>query len=317
MIYLFTWNSNFLIREKISEWKELFVSKNWDFDLIHFKDLSDISNDELSATLIWNSFFDTKKLIIIDDLPLSWTVKNKSLSEKQDFLLPLLSRIPENNIVIFSSVNSDKRSKFYKELHKIADIKDFSTKSESDLNWIISKKYSWKISPSAVSLIVKYKSWDLSKIISELDKLFITYDFIDNKEIEKNIVPELEESIFQVIDDIMNQDIISAIKKINIILNDTNIYAFYNNLISNLRTNVYISKLKNIWINSAKIWEVLNLWNRSFLVNKSYKVSNESLSNLYINLVNIDKKMKSWKLTWTEDSDFKYELEKVLLSSFN
>jgi len=59
-------------------------------------------------------------------------------------------------------------------------------------------------------------------------------------------MPELEESIFQVVDNILNKQTNEAIKKIEIILNDTSVYAFYNNLIANLRTNVYIMKLQNL-----------------------------------------------------------------------
>jgi len=75
--------------------------------------------------------------------------------------------------------------------------------------------------------------------------LTITKDFITKIDIEENIVPELEESIFQIIDLVLNKQIPEAVDKINIILNETNIFAFYNNLLSNLRTNLYILKLKN------------------------------------------------------------------------
>jgi len=314
MIYLFTWNNDFLIREKVLSWKNLFIKKNWDFDLVHFKNIWDISDNEISSILTGTSLFDEKKLIIIDDLPLKSNLKDKNLNIKQDFLLWLLDNIPENNIVLFSSHNPDKRSKFYKKLKWIADVKEFNSKGDSDLQDIINKKYPWLISPSAINLLIKYKSWNLYKILSEIDKLLIIYDSISDKHIIENIAPELEESIFQVIDDILNKNITNVIKKIDIILNDTSIYAFYNNLLANLRTSIYISKLKNIWINSAKITDTLSLWNRGFLVNKSYKISHKDLSKLYINLVNLDKKMKSGKLIWTEEKDFIYELEKILIN---
>jgi len=82
--------------------------------------------------------------------------------------------------------------------------------------------------------------------VSEIDKLLIIYQKIDSKEITQNILPELEESIFQVIDDILNKNTNQAIVKIDTILNDTNIYAFYNNLLANLRTNMYIYKFKKL-----------------------------------------------------------------------
>jgi DNA polymerase III delta subunit len=78
--------------------------------------------------------------------------------------------------------------------------------------------------------------------------------------IKENIFPELEESIFQVVDDIMNENIYEAIKKINIILSQTSVYAFYNNLLANLKVLVFIKNLKDK--NISNIPEVLDLKNR-------------------------------------------------------
>lgn len=306
MLYLFTWNSDFLVKEKVKEWKNHFSEKFWDFNLIHIKNIDSVDNNFLAENLTSTSFLAEKKLVILD--------LDKELSEeKEKLFLVLLNKIPEENIILFNSINQDKRSKFYKELIKIAELKEFNTKDDSDLVGIISKKYSWKISSNAINWIIRYKSWNLNKIISEIEKLLITFDYIDVKQVTDNIMPELEESIFQVLDDILNKNTNQAINKIDIILNDTNIYAFYNNLLANLRTSVYIYKLKNLKKSVSEISETLNLWSRTFLINKSYKSSYSDISNLYINLINIDKKMKSWHLNWTEESDFRFEFEKILL----
>lgn len=315
MIYLFTWNSDFLVKEKTFKWKKIFSDKNSDFNLVHFKSLEDIENNQISENLLAEGFLWEKKLIIIDNLPLNWKNKNTKLSEKQDFLYKILERIPENNIVLFSSSNIDKRWKFYKKIKKIATkIEEFNTKSEQDIFAIIENKYSWKIDFPAINMIVKYKSWNLEKCISEIEKLLITKEKINSYDIKQFIIPELEESIFQLIDDILNKNIIGVISKIKIILWNTNIYAFYNNLLANLRTSVYISKLKSLKIPIQEISISLNLGNKTFLVNKNYKISHKKLKNLYISLVNLDKKMKDWKLIWTHEKDFKFEIEKCFLS---
>jgi len=66
----------------------------------------------------------------------------------------------------------------------------------------------------------------------------------------------------------------------NVILEQTSVYAFYNNLIANLRVLVFIknSKSKNI----SNISDVLDLKNRSFLATKNYKISLDKLNNFYI-----------------------------------
>lgn len=336
MIYLFTWNSDFLVSEQVNRWKNQFLEKHWDFNLLHLKDLSLVNNSFLVENLTSASFFNQKKLIIIDWLPLSSIEKSADIKSKQDFIESLLEKIPEENIVLFNTVNPDKRSKFYKKLKSVSEVKEFNLDSEHEIVNIISKKYPNKISNQAINLIIKYKAWNLTKIFSELEKLFILYDFIDTKEIKENIVPELEESIFQFIDDLLNLRIKEALNKLEIILEQTNIYAFYNNLLANLRTQVFIERLKTIpstsnsphsvspkgrevatKLSSKEISEILWLWNRAFLVNKSYKISFDALEKLYIWLVDLDKKMKTWAMIWSEDQVFVSEIEKNILKTTN
>jgi hypothetical protein len=198
-------------------------------------------------------------------------------------------------------------------LTKIAETKEFNLWDESDLKTVIQKKYSGKISNNAINRIIKYKSSKLEKITKELDKLFITYDFIDEKDILEHIYPELEESIFLFIDDLLNLRLNECFVKLDIILENTNIYAFYNNLLANLRVQVFINKLKDLKISQKEIWDILKLWNRAFLVWKSYKINSVILENLYLNLVDLDKKMKTWNMIWSDDLDVKFEIENVIL----
>ena len=125
----------------------------------------------------------------------------------------------------------------------------------------------------------------------------------------------MEESIFQIIDLVLNKQIPEAVDKINIILNETNIFAFYNNLLSNLRTSLFILKLKQEKKTQSEISKILDLWNRSFLIGKNYKINFHELKNLYINLVNIDKNLKTWKLVSGEEEDIKFEIEKYLIKT--
>jgi hypothetical protein len=227
-----------------------------------------------------------------------------------------LEKIPETNIIIFNSISHDKRWKLYKILIKKADkVENFSTESEYDLIQNLEKKYSKKISKAWISEIIKYKSKNYTKIISELEKLFITYDFIDEKIIRENIIPELDESIFVFIDNILSANIKLILKNLEIILANSNIYQFYNWLLANLRNTVYIWKFKKLKIPEAEIVNKLKLWNKAFLVRKNYKLSYEQLEKLYFDLIEIDWKMKTWKLIWTEEKDFIFELKKVFMKN--
>ncbi|MDD2907332.1 MAG: hypothetical protein PHH98_01695 [Candidatus Gracilibacteria bacterium] len=308
MIYLFTGNSDFLVSENVFKWKNQFIEKYGDFNLVHIKQISDGEFDSYSQNILSSSFLGEKKLIIID--------LHSELEEKiSEFLLKILDKIPESNILLFNYPKPDKRQKLYKEIEKISEKKEYNAESENDVINIIKGKYKDKISNSAINLLIRYKSNNLNKIISEIEKLLILKDYIEDSDVFNNIIPELEESIFLLIDDILNNDIISAFKKIDIILNDTNIYAFYNNLLANIRTSVYIMKLKKEKLSPNEIGNILSLGNKAFLAGKSYKISFERLSKLYLSLINLDKKMKSGVMVGTEDNDFRFELESCLLAN--
>jgi len=308
MQYYFTWNSFYLIEEKVKAWETKFIWKFGEFNYTQIKDLEEFDNNFLSEILTWNSFLSQKKLITIK---LNW---NKSEINKINFILWLLNNIPEDNIVLFYETKPDKRSKHYKTLKSNSTHSEFNIKDTNQIIQEINKKYQNKISPWAISKIIDYKSQNLSKIFLELNKLFICKDFIDVKDIEENIFPELEESIFQIIDCLLNLDKELLINKIDILLNQTNIYAFYNNFLANIRTNLYILKYKSLKINNNLIIENLKLWNRGFLVNKNQKISFDKLKFFYVELINLDKKMKTWNLFENNDKALKFEINKLILS---
>jgi hypothetical protein len=57
----------------------------------------------------------------------------------------------------------------------------------------------------------------------------------------------------------LNLRIVDSINKINIIINEVKIYGFYNNLLSNLRVNLFVAKLKKDGISANEIKKILNL----------------------------------------------------------
>ena len=307
MNYVFTWNSDFLITEALNKWKKQFIEKYSDFNLTHLKEIKNLDKNILKDAILSGSLFSSeKKLIILD-------INNDIWDELEDFLIKNLEKKPQENIIILNYFLPDKRKKFWKNIKNISEIKEFNLENEEDTKKIINSKFSWKINLEAINTIIKYKSNKINKIIPELEKLTITKDFITKIDIEENIVPELEESIFQIIDLVLNKQIPEAVDKINIILNETNIFAFYNNLLSNLRTSLFILKLKQEKKTQSEISKILDLWNRSFLIGKNYKINFYELKDLYINLVNIDKNLKTWKLVSSEEEDIKFEIEKYLI----
>ena len=201
MIYLFTWNSDYLVMENVLNWKNQFIEKYGDFNLVHLKNINEMEFDTYSQHILSSSFLWEKKLVIID-------LNNYLQEEVVEFLYKILDKIPDSNILLFNYPSPDKRQKIYKELEKISEIKEYNATSENEVINVINNKFRNKISTSWLNLLIKYKSWNLNKIISELQKLLILKDYIDENDVVNNIIPELEENIFLLIDDLLNNNII-------------------------------------------------------------------------------------------------------------
>lgn len=311
MLYLFHWNSGYLVREKTLAWKKAFISKHGEFNLTHINNILDFDKNQIAETITAWGFFTDKKLVIIDNIPLSATAKNVKLTAAADFILELLPKLSDDTIVVFSSSNPDKRSKLYKYLAKNADLQEFNSNDVWDISRVILRKFPNRIESSALQILCQYKANNISKIISEIEKLLITREKISRQDISDHIMPELEENIFQLIDDILNLHITASVTKMNIILDQANIYWFYNNLLANLRTQIFIAKAKQLWIRD--VWNALKLWNRTFLANRSYKISPKQSQSLYSKLIGLDKKMKTWRMIGSDPWDFKFEIEQIFL----
>ncbi|MDD5213087.1 MAG: hypothetical protein PHG82_01560 [Candidatus Gracilibacteria bacterium] len=325
MIYLFTGNSSYLIEKKVQSWKKAFIDKFGDFNLLHIRDLSQISQDFLRENLLSSPFLGDKKVIIIEDFFKKAKAKkddeednndDTNTSNLNDFLLNIFPRIPENNIVVLTSTNILKASKIYKFIKEHGKIEEFDIKDDIDLKDNLQKIYPNSIDSRALDLIISYKAGDIYKIVNEIDKLHITNDFIDSKIIENFVIPELEQNIFPLLDDFLNLKKNQFFSKLDTILQRNSYFQFYWSFLSNLRFYVYVYKLKSDSYTSRKIVEDLGLGNRGFLVDKNYAVSAEKLFKVFEDIVELDLQMKSGDFVGSAEEDFKFELEKVLLNYF-
>ncbi len=321
MIYLFTWNSEYLIKEEVKKWKKHFLTKFWDFNLLEIEDILSLDKNFISENFLGTSFMAWSKLIIVRNIE---KVEKKESKEsiddekkdkndwKKEFLISLFSKIPEQNIIVFTSSILSEKSTFYKELSKVWEIKKFEIKNSFDTKLYLDKKYSWNVDSRALDKIISYKSNNLSKIVLELDKLFIIKEFIKEKDVTDFILPELEETIFAFVDKLLNKDNTLFSDLDYLLTSREDIYAFYNMLLWNLRTAFYIAFFKELWYSKNHIVNELSLWTRWFLADKSHKMKNNEIINLYLSLISFDKNMKSWKLIWSNFEDLKYEIEKIL-----
>jgi hypothetical protein len=105
-------------------------------------------------------------------------------------------------------------------------------------------------------------------------------------------MPEFEESIFAFIDTLLQRDASKIFSELDNLINYSNLYAIYQSILANLRVFLYIEFLKSQKTSPKDIGDILKLGNRAFLISKSHKCSHNSISALYINLLDFDKNMK-------------------------
>lgn len=313
MIYLFFWE-NYFRKKLINSWKKAFKEKYNEHNIIHISNVFDYDLYFYEQNLLSNSFFSDKNFFIIDDFPFENDDELILDSKKiQEYFINILPKIPKENIVVFNNEKIDKRSKLYKEISKIWEIRDFSIGDEKDLFQKLKDIYKDKVSVSALQKIIELKWLNFWNIVNELDKIFITKDFIDIADLEL-ITKDIEESIFEIINDVLSDDIKNAILKLRNLRDFLdNPYLLYNSLASNFRIYFYIFKLKLLWKSNTEIKSILNLWNRAFLVDKNYKLDKNKFIKMYEKIAWVDWRLKTWKLLWNENIEIIYEIERCLI----
>jgi len=324
MIYLFTWNNDYLITQEVQRWKLGFIEKHGEENITHINSLDVNTKNTISHNLTSRWLFAEKRLIIISGFPYSWEKSFAWATELEEQILSLLEEIPKEVLLVFSSHNPDKRKKWWKTLSKLATVKEYSINWEDEVFQILSNKYKALIEPTALRRLILLKWGDLQKSLSEIEKLIVAPlwylsgeprdDYkIKSQDIDSYIMPEFEESIFAFIDTILNRNGKKIFSELSNLINSSNLYAVYQSILANLRVFLYIELLKSQKKSPKEIWDILKLWNRAFLINKAHKSKFKSISSLYRDLLNFDKNMKLWKFTSSDPVDMHRELENVFV----
>lgn len=325
MIYIFTGNNHFLLRQELQKWKDGFVLKHGDLWLTHISDIESVELHILADSLLSQWLFWGKKLVILESL--EKTKKEEDVEETQEkdaigkveFLCENIEKISPDTIVLLVLYSPDKRKSTYKKLISLSqEVKNFDTEKTPDgVQWQLIEKYGTRMTRSAVHLLVRYKANKIEQIFPEVEKLLLTRDVIDDTDIRDSILPEIEESIFSLVNALMSlqkKEIFSLFENFQ---NSVSVYLFYHSLLANLRTQIYIAFLKEKNISSFTIKDTLSLWNRGFLVDKPIRISYKKLQKMYIDLIEIDSRMKQGKLMGSEEKDIYFEIQKVFLTLFS
>lgn len=184
---------------------------------------------------------------MLEDFPSKTNEKDTEKNDKKNFdeiILGCIDKIPENNFILFVESSPDKKRKLYKKLLEIAQIKEYENLTGEKLRQYIKNRLV-NIDNGAATKLIQYKNSQITKIESEIDKLYLfrTNDRITEDDIKKYVIPEIEISIFELTDAIFELNPRKSIKSLDLILETNNIFQVYTTIMTNLRTSLYINYL--------------------------------------------------------------------------
>lgn len=312
MIYLFIWEKYF--RDlNIKALKYAFAQKYSELNIIHIKNPLSYEKTFFIQNLESSWLFADKTFVIIDDFELFFKKDIEESSEKEDlsnFFWNIFDKLSTHITLILNCNSFDKRSVIYKKISKIWEIKDFEIKDKIDLKNKLVFIYKDKIDTNIIDYLISLKWENFSTIKNEIDKNLLTKDKLTKNDFI-DISKDIEENIFEIINCILSDNIsktIELIRKNFLVLE--NEYFFINRLLSNLRTYFYIFLLKQKKESNNQIKENLELWNKSFILNQKFNISQQKFLKIYHKLSIIDQNIKTWKTIWSNRKDLLYEIEK-------
>lgn len=311
-INLFYWENKIFLEKELSKWLKRFEEKYTDFNIsrIH-KDNFDKEN--IISEILTPPFLSEFRLIVIEDI--FWNTEETENNNVQEKIINSIENIPDNNIIIFIWNKIDPKNKLFKKLLDVWQIKEFKNLSENELKIYIREKL-LEIDNSAIEKLIRYKWGNLDKIDHEIDKLqlFKNHERVKTEDIEKYISPEIEVSIFELLDNLYSANYNEAILKFRIMMEQNKSEAIFASILTNIRKFIYVNLLHNVWLDNNQIAEYLKIrW--MYFIQKSIanKARFDNIKKIYLDLIRIDLLLKSWKLIWEWENNFALSFEKMIL----
>ena len=315
---IFFWTGeNFLIDEKIFQWKKIFLEKHWEMNYEKFSFPED-SFQKIFNWILAPPFLAEKRLVIVKWLPYSSEIKEreKFSDEELEKFLGILPQIQEDTIVVFISWKADKRTKIFKGMQKIAKKEEFSHPDKKISEWV--KKFCDRkkinISEKNISYLLEFTWKNLYNIVNELKKLqnFSWWNEISKEDIEKNILNNSEVNIFKITALIASWDSKKAYLELqNLIRAGEEIHYVFNLLIRQFRLLLACFDLKDS--PSSEIWKTLWIapFAASALKKQVWNFSLEEILEKNKKCYEIDKWIKTWKIP--SDEILALRIEKDLI----
>lgn len=309
-IIFFCWENSIFLKKSLNRWIELFIEKYWENNVIKISK-EQLSTANIEQELLWLPFLSEKKLVALFWIPSNWENKDESWVEEK--ISNILDKIPDSNFILFVEQNPDKRKQLYKKLLEIATIKEFANLDDFSLREYIKESLPW-IEKVAIDKLIKYKNSNIEKIEQEIEKLslFRNNETITSDDITNFVNEEIESSIFNFLDRLIELNYNKALQSFENILINSKIEPTFAAIMTNLRKYLFTIYFYTNWFSEWEIINKLKLHPFVYKKNISYKNNYNTIKHIYKAFASIDARAKSWKLIWDSDDNIKLAIEKVI-----
>jgi DNA polymerase III subunit delta len=318
-LYLFTGENLIELNRKLCHWKSEFKKKHQDINLEQYSGISQDDLKTIITALESAPFLSDKRMIIIKGVPQSAADKKEI---EFDTLIEAISDLSEDVVLIFASPKPDKRSKLYKTLMNIAQVKEFAILKGQELaQWIYTevKNRGGGISIMTAKNLMGYCGEDMTTISHEIDKLIL---YKKKEEIVMNDVFNVctmhpLSNIFAFTGGIGGDKRKMLLMLQKLIQSGEAIQLIFFMIVRQFRYLIQVRYLLDHHKSKAEIQSQLKLapFQVSQYINQSRNWSYQQLKEIYTELKEMDIKVKVGKIPSTTDTQhiFQLYIEKFLL----
>lgn len=191
-LFLFTWPDGYFLDVELKKRQASFIEKFWKENCLTYTS-DNIQLASLQEALQWGGLFASKKLLVCKWIPDDKIGTGKAPAQIIKFFEWLLGGeeiiLSPDVLLVFVSIDPDKRLKLYKILSEKATVKSFAALSEWQTKTFLQQKLETYYSDDIADYLIQYVGTDLFRLEKEADKI-TTY----LKEMWKTALSEEERS---------------------------------------------------------------------------------------------------------------------------
>lgn len=195
MITVFTGTNNYALTQAVRK-----LTRAFEGEVEHI-DGSNLETRDLPDLFMGATLFSTNRLLVIRGLS-----ANKTVWADLD---KWLDKVPAETAMLVIEQSPDKRTRTYKQLQKIATIKDFKDLDERELvSWVqnLAREQGADLLPDSARYFVSYVGHDQWRLQSEFEKLMLAEKPITTDLVRYIAEPYPEATAFELLDSMLKGD---------------------------------------------------------------------------------------------------------------